>query len=75
MRLLTKRQEEILRAVVRQYTTTGQPVGSKGLVDQLPMKVSSATVRNRDARKRWLLIEAAFFFGANSIQARLSVLC
>ena len=49
MRLLTKRQEEILRAVVRQYTTTGQPVGSKGLVDQLPMKVSSATVRNEMA--------------------------
>lgn len=47
--MLTQRQEAILQAIVRQYTDTGQPVGSKGLVDKLPMKVSSATIRNEMA--------------------------
>ncbi|EEU30702.1 heat-inducible transcription repressor HrcA [Limosilactobacillus coleohominis 101-4-CHN] len=47
--MLTQRQEAILKAIVRQYTNTGQPVGSKVLVDQLPMKVSSATIRNEMA--------------------------
>lgn len=44
--MLTQRQKKILQAIVRQYTATGQPVGSKHLVEQLPFKVSSATVRN-----------------------------
>ena len=47
--MLTQRQEAILQAIVCQYTDTGQPVGSKGLVDKLPMKVSSATIRNEMA--------------------------
>lgn len=47
--MLTPRQESILQAIVRQYTSTGQPVGSKALVDQLPQKVSSATIRNEMA--------------------------
>lgn len=47
--MLTQRQEEILQAIIRQYTTTGQPVGSKVLVDKLPVKVSSATIRNEMA--------------------------
>lgn len=47
--MLTKRQEEVLQAIVRQYTTTGQPVGSKALVDHLAKKVSSATIRNEMA--------------------------
>lgn len=44
--MLTQRQNKILQAIVRQYTATGQPVGSKHLAEQLPFKVSSATVRN-----------------------------
>lgn len=47
--MLTKRQEAILQAIVRQYTATGQPVGSKHLTGKLPMKVSSATIRNEMA--------------------------
>lgn len=47
--MLTKRQQTILKAIVRQYTETGQPVGSKVLTKHLPMKVSSATVRNEMA--------------------------
>lgn len=44
--MLTKRQSDILQAIVRHYTATGQPVGSKLLADSLPEKVSSATIRN-----------------------------
>lgn len=47
--MLTQRQEEILQAIVRHYTTNGQPVGSKALVNQLHTKVSSATIRNEMA--------------------------
>ena len=43
---LTERQEKILDLVVRYYIETGQPVGSKTLVNQYDLDVSSATVRN-----------------------------
>ncbi|KRK34185.1 heat-inducible transcription repressor [Loigolactobacillus bifermentans DSM 20003] len=46
MRLLTKRQLLILKEIVRLYTETGQPVGSKKLLEQLPIHISSATIRN-----------------------------
>jgi heat-inducible transcriptional repressor len=43
---LTSRQREILRLVVEEYVSTGQPVGSKTLVDRASLRVSSSTVRN-----------------------------
>ena len=43
---LTARQREILSHVVREYVATGQPVGSKHLVDQAGLLVSPSTVRN-----------------------------
>ncbi|MFC6181871.1 heat-inducible transcriptional repressor HrcA [Lactiplantibacillus daowaiensis] len=46
---LTERQSLILKAIVRDYTEGGNPVGSKALVQELPMKVSSATIRNEMA--------------------------
>src|SRR5262245_22903543 len=42
---LTERQREILRLVVEEYVATGQPVGSKHLVESSGMQVSSSTVR------------------------------
>src|SRR5919204_5084098 len=45
-RELTARQREILSRVVREYVATGQPVGSKHLVDQGGLSVSPSTVRN-----------------------------
>jgi heat-inducible transcriptional repressor len=42
---LTDRQREILRSVIEEYVTTGQPVGSKYLVDRADLRVSSSTVR------------------------------
>src|SRR3954453_8723935 len=46
---LTERQRRILRLVVEEYVTTGQPVGSKGLVERGGMDVSPSTVRNEFA--------------------------
>jgi heat-inducible transcriptional repressor len=43
---LSERQRQILIRVVEEYVATGQPVGSKNLVERAGMQVSSATVRN-----------------------------
>ncbi len=43
---LSERQQEILLWVVQEYVATGQPVGSKNLVERSRMNVSSSTVRN-----------------------------
>jgi heat-inducible transcriptional repressor len=45
-RSLTPRQRQILACVVEEYVTTGQPVGSKHLVDRAGLTVSSSTVRS-----------------------------
>ena len=42
---MSSRQREILAQVVREYVATGQPVGSKSLVERAGLKVSSSTVR------------------------------
>ena len=43
---LSERQREILRRVVEEFVATGQPVGSKSLVERGGMAVSASTVRN-----------------------------
>jgi heat-inducible transcriptional repressor len=42
---LTVRQREILRRLAEEYIATGQPVGSKHLVEQAGLPVSPSTVR------------------------------
>ncbi len=51
---LSERKQKILGAVVEQYIKTGEPVGSKALLDSLDMSVSSATVRNEMADLSYL---------------------
>ncbi len=46
MEQLSSRRREILRRVVEEHVATGQPVGSKSLVEQPGMDVSSSTVRS-----------------------------
>ncbi len=46
---LTARKENILSAIVHSFVTTGEPVGSKTLINATGLKVSSATVRNEMA--------------------------
>ena len=43
---LTPRQREILRRLVEEYIATGQPVGSKHLVERAGLRVTPSTVRN-----------------------------
>lgn len=43
---LTNRQQHILSATIRHYIATAEPVGSKTLVDEYNLGVSSATIRN-----------------------------
>ncbi len=43
---LTERQQHILAMVIRSHIENGRPVGSKTLVDEFTLDVSSATVRN-----------------------------
>src|SRR6266513_3114209 len=42
---LTPRKREILRRVVEEFVVTGQPVGSKALVDRARLTTSSSTIR------------------------------
>jgi len=42
----TERQRRILRLVVEEYVATGEPVGSKGLVERSGLDVSASTVRS-----------------------------
>ncbi len=44
--MLTERQLMILKEIIRLFTESGQPVGSKKLMAELPVHVSSATIRN-----------------------------
>nr|WP_319633225.1 heat-inducible transcriptional repressor HrcA [Romeriopsis navalis] len=43
---LNHRQQQVLRATVRHYIATAEPVGSNVLVREYNMSVSSATIRN-----------------------------
>ncbi len=43
---LNSRQQNILRATVRHYVNTAEPVGSKSLAKGYDLQVSSATIRN-----------------------------
>lgn len=47
--MLDERKTAILRAVVQEYVTTGQPVGSSHVARMASVNVSSATVRNEMA--------------------------
>lgn len=46
---ISNRKKEILKAIVEDYITTAEPVGSKALVDRRELGMSSATVRNEMA--------------------------
>lgn len=43
---LNPRQQQVMRATVRHYVSTAEPVGSRALLDAFDLKVSPATIRN-----------------------------
>src|SRR5713226_6399829 len=61
---LDKRRRDVLAAIVRQYVSTGNPVGSKAVAEQFPELVSSATIRNLMAE-----LEAEGYLGQPHISA------
>ena len=46
MTQLSDRKRDLLRRVVEEYVSTGEPVGSKTLVERSGLAVSPSTVRN-----------------------------
>lgn len=44
--LLTKRQKDILKNIIDEYTATAQPIGSQILIEKFFPNLSSATIRN-----------------------------
>lgn len=56
---LAERKQKILSAVVESFIRTGEPVGSKSLIDEAGLNVSSATVRNEmaDLTNRGFLVQ------------------
>ncbi len=46
---MSDRKKKILAAIVEQYIKTGEPIGSKSLLEYQPMPLSSATIRNEMA--------------------------
>jgi heat-inducible transcriptional repressor len=46
MKMLTPRQDTILKAIVEEFIRTAEPVGSKLLVEKYDLNYSSATIRN-----------------------------
>ena len=46
---LTERKKQILKILVESYIETAEPIGSKAIVERMPGKISSATVRNEMA--------------------------
>ena len=43
---LDNRKQKILKAIIEEYTRTGEPVGSKRIASLLDIVVSPATIRN-----------------------------
>ena len=46
---MDKRQELILKTIIKEYIKTAVPIGSEGLVEKYNLDISSATVRNEMA--------------------------
>src|SRR5919202_4517615 len=64
---LDDRKARVLRAIVSQYVMSGEPVGSKTLVDRFRLGVSSATVRNDMAA----LEDAGFIYQPHTSAGRI----
>src|SRR6478752_1639567 len=71
---LSDRQREILRLVVEEYVATGQPVGSKTLVERAALAVSTSTVRSELADLERLGLGAARAEVEDALQATTEML-
>ncbi len=49
MEMLDERKTKILKAIIRNYLETGEPVGSRTISKDSDLNLSSATIRNEMA--------------------------
>jgi heat-inducible transcriptional repressor len=66
-RELDERKSAILRAIVSHYVRSGEPVGSKTVVERFNLRVSAATVRNEMA----LLEDGGFLYQPHTSAGRI----
>ncbi|MBE9167367.1 heat-inducible transcriptional repressor HrcA [Pleurocapsales cyanobacterium LEGE 06147] len=64
---LNQRYQNILKATIKHYIATAEPVGSKTLAEEYNLKVSSATIRNVMGR----LEEAGFLYQPHASAGRI----
>src|SRR3989338_11285598 len=64
---MNKRQELILKTIIKEYIKTALPIGSEGLVDKYNLDISAATVRNEMAE----LEEAGFIAQPHTSAGRI----
>jgi len=64
---MEKRQELILKTIIKEYIKTVAPIGSEGLVEKYNLDISSATVRNEMAE----LEEAGFIVQPHTSAGRI----
>ena len=48
--VLNERKQKILKAIIKTYMETGEPVGSRTISKYADLNVSSATIRNENVR-------------------------
>src|ERR671917_87464 len=66
-RELDERKAAILRAIVSHYVRSGEPVGSRTVVERFNLRVSAATVRNEMA----LLEDGGFLYQPHTSAGRI----
>ncbi|MDH4263008.1 MAG: heat-inducible transcriptional repressor HrcA [Spirochaetia bacterium] len=64
---ITKRQADIVRAIVKGYVITGQPIGSAIIVERLISNVSSATIR----KEMSVLEQMGYLFSPHTSAGRI----
>jgi heat-inducible transcriptional repressor len=64
---LNQRYQNILKATIKHYIATAEPVGSKTLAEEYNLKISSATIRNVMGR----LEEAGFLYQPHASAGRI----
>ncbi|AKU80043.1 heat-inducible transcriptional repressor HrcA [Spiroplasma turonicum] len=65
--MLSKRQEQILKAIIDEYIKTASPIGSKRIQEIIEIEVSPATIRNESA----FLEEQGFIEKAHTSSGRV----
>ena len=75
--LLDDRKVTILKAIIKTYLETGEPVGSRTISKYSDLKLSSATIRNEmsDLEEMGYIIQPPYLSGTDSFRQRVPVLC